>query len=297
MGETMSDIGRQLRLPDGRALGYAVWGETNDSDAPVIMAFHGTPGSRFDLQPSPVMQHPEGARIVAVDRPGVGLSDPLPGRTLTAFVDDVETLADHLGIDRFGVLGYSGGGSYALAVAAGLPGRVTDGTLVGALAPPPGRSNDDGTSFALRLAMEARKVLPVTAPVIAIANAVLSRFPTTALGIASLDMPPSDRETLRDARSSAHLLATYREASRSGTAGAASDLDLVLSDWGFDLAAVKAPIAIWQGAADTIVPVAHANWFAKELPNSERFDLAADGHTLLYRHSTDILAELSARLR
>ncbi|MCB0973406.1 MAG: alpha/beta hydrolase [Actinobacteria bacterium] len=303
----MAELGRQLRLSDGRALGYAVWDGAHNSDEfagatvdpldrPVIFGFHGTPGSRFDFRPSAVMDHPPGALVVSVDRPGIGLSDADPRRQLSDFADDIAALADHLGYERFGVLGYSGGGSYALAVAAAYPDRVTEGSLVGALAPPQGRAVGDGQSFALKLAMEARRYLPVTASVIAVAHAVLSRFPGPTLALASLDMPASDRDVLADDRSRAHLLATYREAARSGTSGAAADLDLVLSDWGVDLGRVRAPFAVWQGALDTVVPPSHADWFDSALASTHRFDLDDDGHTLLYRHSAVILEELAQRV-
>ena len=76
-----------------------------------------------------------GVRVVTFDRPGYGGSDRLESRMVADVVPDVCAIADALEIDRFAVLGRSGGGPHALACAALLPERVTragdDVALVG----------------------------------------------------------------------------------------------------------------------------------------------------------------------
>ena len=74
-------------------------------------------------------------RLIAPDRPGFGESSFKPGRTIGAWADDVVQLADRLGLDRFALLGVSGGGPYALACAARMPDRVSRVALVGGLGP------------------------------------------------------------------------------------------------------------------------------------------------------------------
>jgi len=106
-----------LALADGRRLGYAEFGDP--SGAPCLY-FHFSPGSR--LEPAAVFSGVRqawlrGVRLVSADRPGFGLSDRQPARTLLDWPGDIAALADHLGIDRFAVLGASGGGAYALACA------------------------------------------------------------------------------------------------------------------------------------------------------------------------------------
>jgi pimeloyl-ACP methyl ester carboxylesterase len=127
--------GRVLTLPDGRNLGYAEFGDPNG--APCLY-FHFTPGSR--LEPVALFSGTrrtwlQGIRLIGVDRPGFGLSDPQPGRTLLDWPDDITALADHLGIERFAVLGASGGGGYALACAYALPQRLTAALVVSGLGP------------------------------------------------------------------------------------------------------------------------------------------------------------------
>ena len=96
---------------------------------------HGTPGSRLGRHYDESDYVDAGARVITYDRPGYGGSDRHPGRRVVDCVEDVGALADHLGIERFAVLGGSGGGPHALAVAARLPDRVTRATCVVGIVP------------------------------------------------------------------------------------------------------------------------------------------------------------------
>ena len=121
-----------VRLPDGRRLGVASHG---DPDGRPIFLNHGTPASRLGHEFTDAPARAKGIRVLCPDRPGIGRSDPVRGRTLAGWADDVVALADVLGIDRFAVLGYSCGGPFALAVAAGAPDRVTVAGLMAGVGP------------------------------------------------------------------------------------------------------------------------------------------------------------------
>ena len=98
-------------LESGRSLGYAEWGDA--SGFPLVQ-FHGSSSSRLE---HPVQQEVlEGVRLLTIDRPGHGLSEFQPDRTLLDWPHDVAALADHLGIERFAVSGWSAGGPYAFGV-------------------------------------------------------------------------------------------------------------------------------------------------------------------------------------
>jgi pimeloyl-ACP methyl ester carboxylesterase len=113
------------RLRDGRALAFAEWGVLEGRP---VLAFHGAPGSRLwcpdDFDPGKTTTEC-GVRLITVDRPGYGRSDPLPGRTLLGWADDVEQLLDALSIDRCPVVGVSAGAPHAMACAVRLPQRLT----------------------------------------------------------------------------------------------------------------------------------------------------------------------------
>ncbi len=121
-----------ITLRDGRQLAYAEYG---DPQGKPIFFFHGTPGSRLFHHPDTSIAASAGARIIAVDRPGFGRSDFKPGRTLLDWPNDVVQLADALNIDRFAVVGYSGGGPYAAVCASSIPDRLTAAGLVSSIAP------------------------------------------------------------------------------------------------------------------------------------------------------------------
>jgi pimeloyl-ACP methyl ester carboxylesterase len=120
-----------VRTSDGRRLAFCEWG---DPDGAALFYLHGVPGSRY-------LRHVGSAyadarlRVLTYDRPGYGLSDPAPGRSVADSAADVAAIADHLGLDRFPVAGVSMGGVHALAVAALLPDRVTRCVGLKALAP------------------------------------------------------------------------------------------------------------------------------------------------------------------
>ncbi|MEE9278320.1 MAG: alpha/beta hydrolase, partial [Dehalococcoidia bacterium] len=126
-----------LRLQDGRQLGYADYG---DASGKPIFFFHGTPGSRLSGLLPGVVAGPLGARVIAIDRPGYGLSDFKSGRTIGDWPRDVTELADALGFERFAVLGFSGGGPYAAVCAHQIPQRLTQVGIVSGIGPLDARS-------------------------------------------------------------------------------------------------------------------------------------------------------------
>lgn len=102
-----TNTAKTIQLPDGRRLGYAEYGNPNGKH---IMFFHGHPGSRLEAQYLDETAVRLGARIVALERPGFGLSDFKPRRTVLDWTQDVLALADQLNLARFAVMGVSGGG-------------------------------------------------------------------------------------------------------------------------------------------------------------------------------------------
>lgn len=131
MGRRWSDPGPSddvIEVGDGRRLGYATFG---DPDGAPVLNCHGGLVSRTDVAPSDAVARELGLRIISPDRPGIGLTDRLPGHGIGDWArTDVAALVDHLGLDRFSVMGWSAGGPHALAVADGAWGlRPEDVTV------------------------------------------------------------------------------------------------------------------------------------------------------------------------
>jgi pimeloyl-ACP methyl ester carboxylesterase len=129
--------GEVIRLNDGRALAYAEWGQPGGRP---VFFLQGTPGGRLTQWWDDEGLADSGIHLVTADRPGIGRSDAKPNRSVADWAADLEELAQHLGWNRFAVVGFSSGGPFALASAARLPDRVT---AVG-LASPLGRADVPG---------------------------------------------------------------------------------------------------------------------------------------------------------
>lgn len=108
-----------VTLSDGRRLGYGEYGQRGGKP---VLIFHGCPGGRqFDQGPA---VSEAGAWAFVLERPGYGLSDPKPGRTVLDWPADVVAFADTFELERFAVAGFSAGASYALACGYQIPERV-----------------------------------------------------------------------------------------------------------------------------------------------------------------------------
>lgn len=140
----------RIRLADERTLACLELGDPKG--APVIY-FHGFPGSRLEARLAADVAQRLGLRLFAPDRPGFGESTFLPDRTIGNWAADVTELTDQLGLQRFAVVGVSGGGPYALACAVRIPERLHGVALVGALGPLAGMRSTRGMLARNRLAL------------------------------------------------------------------------------------------------------------------------------------------------
>src|SRR5512141_922794 len=118
----------RVELPDGTIVGYA---EAGDPAGPPVMYLHVSPSARLEIDLPGIREAAVdlGLRVVAPDRPGIGLSTFRP-YTIADYPKLVRAFSDALGLERFAVTGVSGGGKYAAACAWALPDRVTRIALV-----------------------------------------------------------------------------------------------------------------------------------------------------------------------
>src|ERR1700733_15369759 len=125
---------QSIKLRDGRTLAYGEFGDP--AGAPIIYC-HGTPSSRAEgeLTLRGSCAGPLGLRVIIPARPGMGGSDFLRKRRIVDWPSDVLELADALQIERFAMLGSSGGAPYALVCGAMIPERVSVVGVIGGVAP------------------------------------------------------------------------------------------------------------------------------------------------------------------
>ena len=267
-----------LRLPDRRRLGFAEFG---DPRGRAVLWFHGTPGGKRQIPPAARQTAAErGIRIIGIDRPGIGLSTSHLYDSLLGYADDIELLCDHLGIDRFGVVGLSGGGPYVLACAAALPDRVVAGCVLGGVAPVAG---DEGISGGkIDLAARFGGILEVVHRPIGSALHLMVRgvAPGAAAGFDLFirALPAGDRAVMSRPEMKEMFLDDLLSASRGGFRAMFHDAVLFSRPWGFNLRDITVPVHFWQGDADTFVPLEHGRHQADLVPNSSFNLRPTEGH-------------------
>ncbi len=279
-----------LPLRDGRNLGFAVYG---DPDGTPEFFLHGFPGSRLEARIADKVAARLGIRVIALDRPGFGLSDFKPGRTIADWPDDLVEAADILGADRFPVIGLSAGGPYAAACAFSIPHRLTSVAIVSGMGPldTPGATEGMPRSGRVFFALAPR--LPwITRLAMWWIGRQARHDAGRLLDKISAGLPPADKAVL--ARPEVRL--TFRddiaEAFRRGSRGPAWELSLLARPWGFRLEDIKMEVHIWHGEADMIVSPSMGRHLASAIPNSRVRFYPGEGHTLAVDRMEEIQTSL-----
>jgi pimeloyl-ACP methyl ester carboxylesterase len=222
-----------------------------------------------------------GVRLISYDRPGYGQSDRKASRLVADAADDVQAIADHLGIDRFGVLGRSGGGPHALACAALLPHRVTKACALVSLAPPDAAGLDwfDGMADSNVAEYKSAATDPEQLAATLIATAANIRAdPTSHVATLAPEMPEADRRVVADAGIRAKLAKNFAVALRDSADGWIDDALAFTSPWDFDVSTISVPVLLWHGEKDVFSPVAHTRWLAERIPTADRLIFPGKAH-------------------
>ena len=282
-----------LELRDGRKLGYAQYGDP--SGQPVLF-FHGFPGSRLFGKVADGPGTRIGVRLIALDRPGWGLSDFKPGRTVLDWADDVSEAADRLGIDRFAVLGLSGGGPYALVCAYRMPERVTAAGIVSGIGPVGAKLlGGPKDPFPGRLVSTLHRTWPPATWSLWLWAARVARWnPEWFLSRFSWLLPKADRDVVARPDFRRMAVDSFHEAFRQGVLGATYEMALNWRPWGFSLGDISVPVYVWQGEQDRTVPPSTARYVAAVIPNCQAVFLPGEGHaSVIVDHMEEILERLT----
>ena len=89
-----------------------------------------------------------------------------------------------------------------------------------------------------------------------------------------------------------YLAASFRHAAAQGVVGLLDDTMALVAPWGFDLAGIDVPVAVWQGAHDLMVPFGHGQWLARTIPGARVHLFDDEGHVSLVHRFDEMLAEL-----
>lgn len=261
----------RIRLRDGRELAYTDIGEP---DWPAVFFFHGAPMSRLHLAYLEESLRVERVRVVSPDRPSYGESSPQPGRSMTDWPSDVESLADTLELDRFMVAGHSSGGPYAVACAALLPGRVSGGVIFGGVTDMGWPGAWDGYIESERQLMR----LPDEAATLLWCEREYGADGSGFLSASDFDFPEVDDALMADEQIGAAIVAAVTEAFRQGVGGYAQDVAVQGRPWPFDPGRIIAPIEVVHGALDDAIPLAHSRHTAELIPGARLRIVPGHGH-------------------
>lgn len=286
-----------IALADGRRLAYTEWGDPNGYP---LLYFHGTPGSRLWC-PDEEATRSAHVRLVMPDRPGFGGSDDQYGRTLADWPSDVVGLADALEIERFAVVGVSGGGAYAAACGALIPSRLTAVGIVSCralaqynVAERPGSVEE--WSPEERAQYELAKKDPSAAADLAVAEmanwtaAVLDRPESLHEGLSTAE---GDRWFFADADRAATFDTHIRETWRQGPAAIRWELIDVFQPWGFRLADISVLTHVFHGTQDARVKQEFIDFTARRIPNCRVVVWPDGGHLAFVKHWYAVLRALT----
>ncbi|HEX3955523.1 MAG TPA: alpha/beta hydrolase [Trebonia sp.] len=258
-----------VTTPDGRRLSLESLGDPNGK--PVFL-LHGTPGGRHGPRPRGIILHRLGIRLISYDRPGYAGSDRLPERTVADAGIDVEAIADYFGIDRFSIVGRSGGGPHALACAALLKQRVICAAALCSLAPCDAQDLDwsAGMTDSNVRAYNNAWVNPgaLIATLCEKAGKVRANSEGVLKGLQQ-ELADHDKDVIGDIALRRLIARTHAEALRETADGWIDDVIALSRPWGFSLSDIVAPVKLWSGSGDVFSPTSHTRWLAGQISKAE----------------------------
>jgi pimeloyl-ACP methyl ester carboxylesterase len=294
----MTKLNQTILLTDGRRLGYDEYGP---AEGKPLFYFHGTPSSRKDWNALGNEGLPEktGARVIVADRPGMGLSSFQRNRHISDWPADVTALADALKIDRFAVLGYSGGGPYSLVCAQKIPQRLTAVGVAAGEGPADQPGIYDGINPQALQFMQTAREKPWQFRLMWGMVCAMTRYAPRLLarrGGFFTGLPEADKVvTQKHPELGQALYAAMIESVRGGTHGPQWDAALAVSPWDFPIDLISIPVHLWQGECDRNVSPAAGHYFARTIPQCHATFMPGEGHvSLAVNHLEQILCVLTS---
>lgn len=286
-------LDQTVQLANGCTLGFAEYGPPEGNP---MLYFHGNPGSRleltlFDGLDATLTQL--NLRIIAVDRPGIGLSDFQPGRRFVDWPANVAEFGDKvLKMDRFNLMTYSAGGPFGAVCALKIPNRLEKVTLISSPCPfnEPGALEGVGPSMYWKSA----KIHPsLTGLILRVAAGSTKLPPPKQAGMARVDY---DFIAQLDDFYARFMAATFKESCRRSPRGPAYEASMYVKDWGFSVNDIHKKIDLWHGGLDMNAPLNHLRWLEQRLAEKEIHLFPDEGHvTLFFRYLPEILQSAAGR--
>jgi pimeloyl-ACP methyl ester carboxylesterase len=297
---SISRFSRTVLLKDGRRLGYA---ELGSPDGHPCLFFHGNFHSRLSAAGGDARARRAGLRMIAIDRPGFGLSDLQPDRTLLDWPGDVVQLADYLDLEAFSIVGLSGGSGYAYACALTIPDRVSATAVVGGMVPADLPGFVDGMAPPVRMLHRLRAALGIfgVRPTRAVLRTIIGigvRLERRRLrpwtGELPADLSEDDRAALLENPEDVieAAMSDPLETFRQGVASFLPEFRIYSEPWGFRLEDIASPIDLYHGENDGNVHVSLARAVARRIRDCSPTFFADTGHNLSVEQWDVVLTRL-----
>jgi pimeloyl-ACP methyl ester carboxylesterase len=278
--------GQVVSLPDGRKLGYCTVGKGQP-----VLYFHGTASSRLEVLLLKEMSEEAGLQVVGVDRPGYGLSSYHKRKNLSDFNADITFLADALGFERFSVLGWSGGGAFALAYLAENPKRVSKAVLADAPALPFDVSmahNFPFSKYAMKIPYAGNIAIGQLRRAVLKANGDVPAFLASKQAKQILrGYTPSDLQLFSNPAWAQLMYQSMAEAFRqnSGVKAVIEEHMLFLKPWGFSTGGIReGKLTIWHGKDDKTIAVRNGYLLSELVKGSKLEVFAGKGHCAMFSY-------------
>lgn len=280
-------MAKLVHLRDGRRVSYVEYG---DPDGFAVLNAHGGLACRLDVAEAAEAAGSCGVRLISPDRPGVGRSDPQPGRAILDWADDVAVLLDQLHVDRFAVMGWSLGGQYAAALGYALPQRVSRVAIIAGAVPltEPGALDRMPTIDRTFVTLSHRA--PWGARLCFRAMALAAGAAPRLYGrLAAQDLGAADAEVLK-AQGYPTFARMSREALRQPH-GVVEEYRAMVRPWGFAPEDITVPVDVWGGTDDQLLDPSWPGELARRIPHAT-LHLKSGGHFLAHLHYREIFDAL-----
>ena len=284
---------QQIDRGDGRIVEVVTSGAVGQT---TLVLHNGTPTAALPFPPLVESAARHDLSVVMFSRPGYAGSTPRPGRSVADIADDTAAVLDAVGAESFVTIGWSGGGPHALACAALLPERCRAAVTLAGVAPYgaegldwlAGMSEENVEEFSAALDGDEPLTRFLDAQATVLANVAASEVADSLGGlVCAVDKAALTGEF------GEYLAAVFRRAMSTGVAGWRDDDLAFTRDWGFELASITRPVAVWQGAQDRMVPFAHGEWLAEHVPGAVAHLYPNEGHlSLAVTRIDDIVSDL-----
>jgi pimeloyl-ACP methyl ester carboxylesterase len=283
-----------LELGDGRTV---AWTQSGDPEGRPVLRVPGTPGSRWTVRADQQPWLDRKVLMITTERPGYGVSTPLPGRGFAEPADDMAAILDNLGVEQLPVYGASGGAPHILALCARHPDRVSAATVLAGAAP----LTDAEAEDVLPINRQARMLalendLPALHALLSPLRDAIVDDPLAAFGDIMATAPPEDLAIMSDPVWQDAFVRATREALVQGVDGWADETMAIINRWDeIDLGAVRASV-LWRHAPDDRnAPLSAAQRLVAALPDARLEEWTGGGHLVAYHREGEILDELLAR--